>query len=66
MAKALAASQEMMQLTEVGIPAWVFALAKLCIQTLSGAMEMVTKKAVSADVAIAAIRAGMQGDFGGL
>ena len=54
-----------MQLTEVGIPAWEY-LAKALHTDVAGAMEMVTKKAVSADVAIAAIRAGMQGDFGGL
>nr|DAX16547.1 MAG TPA: tail tape measure protein [Bacteriophage sp.] len=63
--KGTAASQEMMQLTEVGIPAWDY-LAKALHTDVAGAMEMVTKKAVSADVAIAAIRAGMQGDFGGL
>lgn len=63
--KGVAASQEMMQLTEVGIPAWDY-LAKALHTNVAGAMEMVTKKAVSADVAIAAIRAGMQGDFGGL
>lgn len=63
--KGVAASQEMMQLTEVGIPAWEY-LAKALHTDVAGAMEMVTKKAVSADVAIAAIRAGMQGDFGGL
>lgn len=63
--KGAAASQEMMQLTEVGIPAWDY-LAKALHTDVAGAMEMVTKKAVSADVAIAAIRAGMQGDFGGL
>lgn len=63
--KGTAASQEMMQLTEVGIPAWEY-LAKALHTDVAGAMEMVTKKAVSADVAIAAIRAGMQGDFGGL
>lgn len=63
--KGTAASQEMMQLTEVGIPAWEY-LAKALHTDVAGAMEMVTKKVVSADVAIAAIRAGMQGDFGGL
>ena len=63
--KGVAASQEMMQLTEVGIPAWDY-LAKALHTDVAGAMDMVTKKAVSADVAIAAIRAGMQGDFGGL
>ncbi len=63
--KGTAASQEMMQLTEVGIPAWEY-LAKALHTDVAGAMDMVTKKAVSADVAIAAIRAGMQGDFGGL
>lgn len=63
--KGVAASQEMMQLTEVGIPAWDY-LAKALHTDVAGAMEMVTKKAVSADVAIAAIRAGMQGNFGGL
>lgn len=63
--KGIAASQEMMQLTEVGIPAWDY-LAKALHTDVAGAMEMVTKKAVSADVAIAAIRAGMQGNFGGL
>nr|DAN42670.1 MAG TPA: Minor tail protein [Caudoviricetes sp.] len=63
--KGIAASQEMMQLTEVGIHAWEY-LARALHTDVAGAMEMVTKKAVSADVAIAAIRAGMQGDFGGL
>lgn len=63
--KGVAASQEMMQLTEVGIPAWDY-LAKALHTDVAGAMDMVTKKAVSADVAIAAIRAGMQGNFVGL
>lgn len=63
--KGVAAAQEMMQLTEVGIPAWDY-LAKALGTDVAGAMSLVTKRAVSADVAIAAIRAGMQGDFGGL
>mgnify|MGYP000845156476 FL=1 len=63
--KTVAASQEMMQLTEAGIPAWEY-LAKALNTDVAGAMKAVEKRTVSADTAIKAIREGMQGDFGGL
>lgn len=56
--------EEMLQLTEVGIPAWEF-LAKALNTDVAGAMKKVQSGAVSADTAIKAIRAGMKERFGG-
>jgi tape measure domain-containing protein len=64
-AKGKASSEEMMQLTEAGIPGWKF-LADAIGTDVAGAMEQVTKGAVSSDVAISALVAGMNSQFGGM
>ena len=50
-AKGKAASQEMMQLTEAGIPAWQMLADKIGV-SVPEAMKMVEKGAVSADTAL--------------
>jgi tape measure domain-containing protein len=64
-AKAKASSQEMMQLTETGIPAWEY-LASAMGMTTGEAMKMVEKGLVPAEQAINAILQGMEQDFGGM
>jgi len=64
-AKGKASGEEMMQLTEAGIPAWKF-LADAIGTNVAGAMKAVTAGTVSADVAIGALVAGMNAKFGGL
>lgn len=64
-AKGKTSAEEMMQLTEAGIPAWEM-LAQAIGVSIPEAMEQVTKGAVSADTTIAAVVKGMQGRFGGL
>lgn len=64
-AKGKATGEEMMQLTEAGIPAWEF-LAKKIGVSIPEAMDMVTKGSVKADVAIGALVDGMNNKFGGL
>lgn len=64
-AKGKAYAEEMLQLTEVGIPAWEY-LADALGTDVAGAQELVTKGAVDAETAIAALKAGMEGDFGGM
>lgn len=64
-AKGKATGEEMMQLTEAGIPAWDF-LAKKIGVSIPEAMKMVTAGAVSADVAISALTEGMNTKFGGM
>lgn len=64
-AKGKATGEEMMQLTEAGIPAWEF-LAKKIGVSIPEAMDMVSKGAVSADIAIGALVDGMNTKFGGL
>lgn len=64
-AKGKATGEEMMQLTEAGIPAWEF-LAKKIGVSIPEAMKMVTAGAVSADVAIGALTEGMNAKFGGM
>ena len=63
-AKGKLASQEMLQLTEQGIPAWEF-LAEAIGVTVPEAMEKVSKGAVSSTVAIDAVLRGMIRKFGG-
>ena len=58
-------TQEMNQITEVGIPAWEI-LAKTLGTNVAGAMKAVEDRTVSAGVAIPAILAGMNSKFGGL
>lgn len=64
-AKGKVMSEEMLQLTEQGIPAWKY-LAEALGTDVAGAQEMVTKGSVDAATGIAALKAGMEGDFGGL
>ncbi len=64
-AKGKAASQEMMQLTEAGIPAWEM-LAESIGVSIPEAMKMVEKRTVDADTAIAAVVGGMNKRFGGM
>lgn len=64
-AKGRVMSDEMLQLTEAGIPAWKY-LAKALGTDVAGAQEKVTKGSVDAATGIAALKAGMEGDFGGM
>lgn len=63
-AKGKLASQEMLQLTEQGIPAWEF-LAETLNVTVPEAMDMVSRRMVSSSVAIEAVLSGMMRKFGG-
>ena len=58
-------SEEMLQLTEQGIPAWEY-LARAIGTDTAGAMQAVTDGAVSASQGIQAIVSGMENDFGGM
>lgn len=58
-------AEEMLQLTEAGIPAWEY-LARAIGTDTAGAMDAVTKGAISADQGIQAIVSGMEDDFGGM
>ena len=58
-------AEEMLQLTEAGIPAWEY-LARAIGTDTAGAMDAVTKGAVSANEGIQAIVSGMENDFGGM
>lgn len=58
-------AEEMLQLTEAGIPAWEY-LARAIGTETAGAMDAVTKGAVSASEGIDAIVSGMETDFGGM
>lgn len=58
-------AEEMLQLTEAGIPAWRY-LAEAIGTDTAGAMEKVTDGAVSASEGIKAITDGMERDFGGM
>lgn len=64
-AKGKAASGEMMQLTEAGIPAWQMLADKIGV-TVPEAMDRVSKGAIDADTAVGAILEGMETNFGGL
>ena len=58
-------AEEMLQLTEAGIPAWEY-LARAIGTDTAGAMDAVTAGAVSANEGIQAIVSGMENDFGGM
>lgn len=58
-------AEEMLQLTEAGIPAWEY-LARAIGTDTAGAMEAVSDGAVSASEGIQAIVSGMENDFGGM
>lgn len=58
-------AEEMLQLTEQGIPAWEY-LAEAIGTDTAGAMEQVSKGAVKASDGIKALTDGMERDFGGM
>lgn len=58
-------SQEMMQLTEQGIPAWKM-LADYLKTDVAGAMNMVEKRQVDAATGITALIQGMNSQYGGM
>ncbi len=64
-AKGRAMSQEMLQLTEAGIPAWQILADKIGV-SIPEAMKLVEKGAVDADTAIGALVDGMNDRFGGM
>ncbi len=64
-AKGKATSEEMMQLTERGVPAWQMLAKSMGVDTAT-AMKMVENGAVKADTAIGAVTRGMNQKFGGL
>lgn len=64
-AKGKLASQEMMQVTELGIPAWQM-LADAMGTSIAEAQEQVTKGAVNSQVALEALVTGMETKYAGL
>jgi tape measure domain-containing protein len=64
-AKGKVQSDEMLQLTEAGIPAWQMLADKMGI-TVPQAMDKVSKGAVDAKTGIDALVTGMEKDFGGM
>lgn len=58
-------AEEMLQLTEAGIPAWEY-LARAIGTDTAGAMEAVSDGAVDAQTGIDALTRGMEQDFGGM
>lgn len=64
-AKGKVASEEMLQLTESGIPAWQMLADKIGV-SVPRAMELVQARAVDSNVAIAALTEGMEKRFGGM
>jgi tape measure domain-containing protein len=64
-AKGKVAAQEMMQLAELGIPAWEM-LAKAIGKSIPEAMKMAEMGAISAEVGINAVLSGMSERFSGL
>lgn len=64
-AKGKASSEEMMQLTEAGIPAWQMLADKIGV-SIPEAMKAVTAGTVTAGTAIAAITEGIESKFGGM
>lgn len=64
-AKGRVQAEEMMQLAELGIPAWEY-LADFLDTDVAGAMEKVTSRQVGAAEGIKAILEGMTADFGGM
>lgn len=65
-AKGKVMAEEMLQLTEVGIPAWQYLADAVSGGDIPAAMQMVTDGAVDAKTAIEALQDGMNRDFGGL
>lgn len=64
-AKSKVSAQEMMQLTEAGIPAWRY-LAESLGKSTAEVMKLSEQGLVPADMAIEALRKGMRQDFGGM
>lgn len=64
-AKGKISSEEMMQLTEAGIPAWQMLADKIGV-SVPDAMKKVTAGAVSSAVGIGALTEGMEKKYGGL
>jgi len=64
-AKGKVSAEEMLQLTEAGIPAWDM-LAKAIGVSVPEAMKLAEKGAITADTAIGAITSGMTERFGGM
>jgi tape measure domain-containing protein len=64
-AKGRLQAEEMLQLTESGVPAWQLLADKIGV-SVPKAMELVTKKAVDSNTAIAALVEGMNKRFGGM
>src|SRR3990167_3719869 len=64
-AKGKASAEEMLQLSEAGIPAWQF-LADAIGTDVPGAMEKVRKGAVDSETVITAVTTGMNERFGGM
>src|SRR3972149_6160829 len=64
-AKGKASAEEMLQLTEVGIPAWQMLADKIGV-TVPEAMKLVTKGAVDADTTIAAGTQGLDARVAGV
>ena len=65
-AKGKVSAEEMMQLTETGIPAWQYLADVISNGDIPTAMQMVTNSVVDADTAIQALQDGMNRDFGGM
>lgn len=64
-AKSKVSAQEMLQLTEAGIPAWRYLAESMGLSTQE-VMKLSERGLIPAGQAIQAILAGMRGDFGGL
>lgn len=64
-AKAKVQSDEMLQLTEAGIPAWQMLADKIGV-SVPQAMDMVSKGAVDAQTGLQALVGGMEEKFGGM
>lgn len=64
-AKGKLASQEMMQITELGIPAWQLLADKLGTD-VAAAQDMVTKRMVDSQMALDALVSGMESRYGGM
>lgn len=64
-AKGKTSAEEMMQLTEAGIPAWQMLADKIGV-AVPEAMKLVQKGAISADTTIGAVVDGMNERFGGM
>jgi tape measure domain-containing protein len=63
-AKSKVSAQEMMQLTETGIPAWRYLATSMGLTTAE-VMKLSEKGLIPADQAIQGILEGMEADFGG-